>query len=101
SPVLELAEALDTTNLVWTTNGASPWIGQSLVTHDGVDAARSGAIGDSQTTSFQTTVNGPGTLSFWWKVSSETNNDRLLFYIGSSEQGRITGEVDWQLRVFN
>src|SRR6185295_6423768 len=87
--LLPLAEALDGTNLVWTTNGAPPWIGQTNTTHDGADGARSGAIGDSTTTSFQASVNGPGTVSFWWKVSSQTNSDYLAFYFGSSEQARI------------
>ncbi len=39
--------------------------------HDGVDAARTGPLLDGQVTWLQTTVNGPGTLSFWWNVSSE------------------------------
>ena len=65
-----------------------------------MDAVRSGAIADSQTTSFQTTLTGPGTISFWWKVSSQTNSDVLIFLIGSSEQARVSGEVEWQQRSF-
>jgi hypothetical protein len=45
-------------------------------------------------------VTGPGTVSFWWKVSSETNHDSLRFYVGGSEQARISGEVDWEQRTF-
>jgi hypothetical protein len=101
NPVSALAEALDTAGLSWTTNGTPPWIGQNILTHDGVDAARSGAITNGQTTSFQANVNGPGTVSFWWKVSSETNNDRLMFFIGSSEKARISGEVDWQWQTIS
>ena len=41
----------------------------------------------------QTTINGPGTIIFWWKVSSEINNDLLRFTIGGSEQARISGVV--------
>jgi hypothetical protein len=98
---MPLAEALDTTNLVWTTSGNLPWVGQATVMHDGVDAGRSGAITHSQTTSLQTTVNGPGTVSFWWKVSSQSGSDLLRFYIGGSQQVSISGEVDWEQRTFS
>ena len=96
-----LTEALDTPALIWTTNGSPSWFAQTNVTHDGTDAAQSGAIGNSKTTLLQTTVKGPGTIAFWWKVSSEPSNDRLLFYIGSSEKARISGEVDWQWKTFS
>src|SRR5436190_152269 len=45
-------------------------------------------------------VTGPGTVSFWWKVSGETNRDTLRFYVSDSEQARISGEVDWQPQTF-
>ncbi|MEY2408983.1 MAG: hypothetical protein QOF48_1653, partial [Verrucomicrobiota bacterium] len=99
--ILPLATALDTTNLVWTTNGTPPWVGQDVVSHDSKDAARSGAIADSGTTSMQTTVAGPGTVSFWWKVSSESTKDFLRFYIGTAEQVNISGETGWELKTFN
>ena len=42
-----------------------------------MDAAQSGAIGDNQSSSLETTVTGPAMLSFWWKVDSEANFDFL------------------------
>ncbi|HEY0455931.1 MAG TPA: hypothetical protein VGE41_06120, partial [Verrucomicrobiae bacterium] len=48
----------------------------------------------------QTTVTGPGTLTFWWKVSSETNNDTLRFLVGGTEVVRISGEVGWEQRTY-
>jgi len=68
---ITIPEAVDATNLVWTTGGNVVWGAQASITHDGVDAAQSGAIGDSQSTYLQTTIVGPGKLTFWWKVSSE------------------------------
>src|SRR5262249_55054924 len=50
--LVSLGEALDATNLTWTTSGSPPWIGQVLVSHDGQDAARSGAVSDGNTTTF-------------------------------------------------
>jgi hypothetical protein len=95
-PPPTLAEALDTPGWSWTTGGTTPaWYGQTAVTHDGADAARSGAITNSQTNWVETAVSGPGTLTFWWKVSSETNYDFLRFYVGGVQQARISGEVGW------
>jgi hypothetical protein len=101
APFVSLADALDAPNRPWTTNGTPRWFGQTNVTHDGFEAAQSGAIDDDTSTSIQTTVTGPGVLKFWWKVSCETNNDRLLFYVNGSEKARISGEVDWEPHTFN
>ncbi len=98
--VLSLAEALDATNLVWTTGGNAVWLAQTNLTHDGEDATRSGMIEDNQQTWLETTVVGPGTLTFWWKVSSETNRDFLRFYAGGVEQTNISGDVDWEQQAF-
>jgi hypothetical protein len=46
--------------------------------------------------SMRALVNGPVTVSFWWKVSSETNHDVLAFLVGGVPQTAISGEVDWQ-----
>ena len=62
---LTLEQALNTTNLVWSTGGDADWSGQSTNSHDGIGAARSGVIGPGQTSWIETTVVGPATLSFW------------------------------------
>jgi len=48
-----------------------------------------------------TTVEGPGTISFYWRVSSESNHDFLRFYIGSSVQASISGSVSWEQKSFS
>jgi hypothetical protein len=94
-----LGDALDASALTWTTGGSASWVGQTNVTHDGVDAAQSGTITHSQQSWAQTTVIGPGVLTFWWKVSSESSYDFLEFYAnGALISPRISGEVDWQER---
>ena len=42
----------------------------------------------------QTTVVGPGTISFWWQAYSEPDRDWLEFYVGSTLQARICGGGD-------
>jgi hypothetical protein len=99
-----LAEALDTTNntsLAWTSGGTSSWTGQTTPAYDGRDAAQSGTITHNQETWIQTiTTNGPGTVTFWWKVASLAP-DGLEFSINGVEQETISGDVDWSFRSFD
>jgi hypothetical protein len=99
--VAGLASAGDGVGLIW--NHALPssayWFNQSTITHDGVDAAQSGPIGNSAATRFQIEMTGPGILTFWWRVSSESNSDRLGYALNGSTVAEISGEVDWALRT--
>ena len=99
-PVIDLAEALDSYDLFFTTVGEAGWIGHTVVTHDGTDAARSGRIFDNQSSTLETMVSGPGSVSFWWKVSSETNADHLTFFLNGVPQATISGEEGWQPRSY-
>ena len=95
-----LAEAVDAPSLTMTTGGDADWFCQSGQTQDSVDAAQSGFLTHNQETWLETTVIGPGTITFWWKVSSETNGDFLGFSMGGLEQDSLSGEVDWVQRSF-
>lgn len=98
----ELAEALDTETLTWTTGGDAAWFSQNTVTLDGEDAAQSGYITDNRQTWVETTVEGPGVLSFWWAVSSEYEYDWLRFFDNGRETvAALSGEVyGYQETVF-
>ena len=98
--VVDFTEALNATNLAWSSGGDSPWYSQVAINHDGVVGLRSGAITGNQQSTAQTSADGPGTLSFWWKVSSETNNDYVKFSLDSAEQARISGTVNWQQKTY-
>ena len=78
-PPMTLAQAAGDPNLVFTTGGDAPWFVEYTNTHDGVSALQSGHIGDNQSSWLQTTVTGPGTLTFWWTVDSD-NEDVLSFW---------------------
>ncbi len=97
---VSLSDCLNAPNLNWSTGGQSPWVPQSGVNHDGVDAAQSGPISDNQESWVETQLTGPGILTFWWKVSSETSFDFLEFSLNSELQTRISGDVDWQQGFF-
>jgi hypothetical protein len=96
-----LAEALDAVELVWSTGGNANWFAQTAITHDGTDAARSGSIGDNEESWLETTVTGPGELSFWWKVSSEDGYDYLEFLLDGATQTDLSGDSGWQLETFS
>ncbi len=98
---LSLGEAIDNIELSWTTGGTADWFGQKSTFYYGSDAAQSGAITHNQLSWLRTTVTGPGTLGFYWKVSSESGYDYLGFYIDGSEQVRISGFIDWQQRSYS
>ena len=90
-----LAEAVDYASVSWSSGGAASWRGQEAVSHDGVDAVQSGAVMDGRESSLATTFVGPGTLSFWWKVSSEELYDDLLLYLDSNLVEKHSGEFEW------
>jgi len=99
--VVDFTESLDATNLVWSSGGSQPWFPETSITHDGIAALQSGAITGSQQSTASTAVSGPGTLSFWWKISSETNNDYVNFTIDGVEQARNSGLLNqWQQKTF-
>lgn len=94
-----LPNALDSVlpQVAWSSSGPELWFGQTGTTHDGVDAAQSGGITHSESSTLTANVNfdGAQTLSFWWKVSSESGFDFLRFNINGTQNESISGEVDW------
>lgn len=99
SPVTALSTAVDAPGRLFFASGDAGWFGQAVTTHDDTDAARSGPIGDFQSSGFETLVDGPSSVSFFWKVSSEVNFDFLRVFIDDTDQGgAISGEVDWVKR---
>ncbi len=87
--------ALESGLFAWEVNGAS-WFAQSMTTKDGVDALQAGPISHNGESRLQTTVSGPGSLSYFWKVSSEFSSDRLEFTIDGILRSVISGEADWR-----
>ncbi|MCF8378388.1 MAG: choice-of-anchor J domain-containing protein [Bacteroidales bacterium] len=81
----------------WTMSGSADWILVTDSPFEGVYCARSGNIGDSQTSNLEININvtGDGELSFYRKVSSENNYDYLRFYIDGSLMEDWAGSVPW------
>jgi subtilisin family serine protease len=99
----DFAAALETTNLFWTTYGRVPWYPQNSVAHDNVDAAASStpASDDNEDSWLETEAAGPGTLSFWWKLSSEPGVGQLFLYDNAQSVAYLQGEADWRQEQFH
>ena len=71
---LTIAGALDAEGLAWTTEGAATWYPQVAVSSDGEDAARSGIVTNGNEASVvRTTVEGPGTFAWSWRIDAAGN----------------------------
>jgi hypothetical protein len=93
-----IGPAMEAGNLTWIREGGGKWFGQDVVSFDGVDAAQSGEIQNSQESSMSVRVTGPNRMTFWWKVSSEKGFDGLSFSIDRNQVSgvpQISGEQDW------
>jgi hypothetical protein len=99
--VLDLSTALNTPGWRWTSSDTAAWFPETSVTHDGSFAAQSGVIANNQMSTLQTSVTGPGTLTFWWRFSDGNSIfDSLIFYVNGSWQANSSFTFDWQQKTF-
>jgi hypothetical protein len=96
---IEFTEGFESGNLSafnWTVGGNKPWFVQTNSVSAGQFAARSGGIGNNQSSSLILTAafrNDHG--SFDYRVSSETSFDKLTFYIDGISQQQWSGQTGW------
>jgi M6 family metalloprotease-like protein len=84
----------------WQTPGnPKNWYVATDKAHKGSSSARSGAVGNNNSTTLNATVDGPGTFSFWWNVSSQGRDSDWLAYTASWDPAatdKIGGtSADW------
>lgn len=83
-------------HLGWLSLGNAPWVIESTNVEAGHYAARSGVIGNNQSSSFLLSTNfAAGQGSFEYRVSSEVNFDFLNFFIDGSLVQHWSGEAGW------
>jgi len=73
---------------------AGEWVYTTGTTHDGIDAITS-TLPNRSTSRIDATVQGPATVSFWWKMNGAQSFDTLQFS-SRNNSGSITGNADWQ-----
>ena len=102
-----LQDALDAPSLTWTNygTGGSPagWIAQTNFSHDGISAAKTSLATTSlsgQTATLQTTVTGPGLLTFWWYGSyTPDDGSKLIFSVGATPMATNTSYPSWSQQI--
>jgi len=89
------------TNYPWQMSGNQGWV-ISTTAFEGSYAAKSGSISDNQSSSMSLTLTGlaAGTISFYYRVSSESGWDYLRFYVDNVQKGEWSGTVNWSLAEY-
>ena len=100
--LIEDFESGDLTTYNWNTSGSNSWQITTSTPYEGTYAARSASIGNnaSSTLSVTRTVAAEDTISFYYKVSSESNYDFLTFYIDNEEQDAWSGNISWRKAAY-
>lgn len=94
--VLEDFETGDFSKCNWTFGGNANWTIVSNEHNTGSYCAKSGGISHNQNTDLIITGDfTAGTVSFYYKVSSENSYDFLHFYIDGVEKNSWSGTVGW------
>ncbi|HEV8543439.1 MAG TPA: hypothetical protein VGR78_13670, partial [Verrucomicrobiae bacterium] len=96
--------------LPWRLGGARDWELTTNVTHDGVLGMQTALLDldfPFQDCWLETTVEGPGVLSFWWKASTSDypfappSLSTFQLLLDGVEQYHIYGDVDWEARALS
>ena len=85
------------TDYNWVMGGNADWIISASNIYEGAYSAASGDIADNQASQMSVTFDDmlAGNISFARRVWSESNYDRLRFYIDDVEQGSWSGNISW------
>ncbi len=102
-PIKETFETGDFSAFAWQSLGETLWSIDNNTSNTGTYSARSGAITDANLSTLQVQMNVPqdGQISFYKKISSEANKDKLTFYIDNTAKAEWSGEVDWSRETFS
>lgn len=87
-------DAIDQPSLDWSTSGIG-WSPQTSVSHDGQDALLLDSRDTANPIWFETTVEGPTMISFWWKFQRENGGDQIAFSVDGSSVSSVSSTSDW------
>ncbi len=100
-PVGELYECFEDFSLLpWAFTGDAEWQ-ISDGGYAGETCARSGEIGNNDSSGLTIAMQDlhEGLISFYFKVSSEADCDKLRFFIDDTQMGMWSGDIDWRQKV--
>ena len=93
-----IADALNASELVFTTDGDAVWTVDFETSHDGDASVRSGVVGTSQESWIETKVDGAGTLTFVWKADGfvyRNNPANYVQYVVDGGEAVKVAVCDW------
>ena len=95
-------ETGDFNHLNWVNTSAVPWTIVTTNPYEGTYCAKSGAIGNSAQTrlTITDTATVNDSISFYYKVSSEENYDKLTFKIDGQTKDEWSGNIGWTRAVY-
>ena len=99
SIVLNVAEytyenALNSGRLSWSSGGAASWIPLGEVSYDGQDSVKSGEVTGDDVSTLSTSVNGSGTLSWWWRLDM-TDCAGVDVFVDDAFKASLDYASDW------
>ena len=97
--LIEGFESGDFSAFSWVNNSTYPWVITTNAPYDGAYCMKSGnALMNSSSSSIQVSVEvvGDGSMSFYHKISSESNYDKGFFYIDGTQKMNTSGDANWQ-----
>lgn len=100
---METFESNNFTEFAWS-NGNNPWEITTSEVYAGNYSARSKSnLNNSSSSELSIPMNlaQAGTISYFRKVSSESDWDKFAFYIDGSKKEELSGEVEWGQASFN
>ena len=95
--VMEDWETGDFYNMSWQNTSSIPWTITTTSPFEGTYCAKSGTIGNSANTTLRITDTATvsDSISFFYKVSSEQNYDKLTFKIDGQTKDEWSGNISW------
>ena len=95
-------ESGDFTNLPWQFGGNQNWRIVSDSTYNGSYSAKSGDISHNQSSQMSLSIDTTGysSISFAYRVSSESSYDYLRFYIDGVQKSSWSGSRSWTLQTY-
>jgi hypothetical protein len=95
--IIEDFESGDFSSLPWAMTGSQDWGIITADPYEGSYSAKSGSVTHNQYSQMSVTLDviEAGTISFYYRVSSESGWDYLRFYIDGVEKGEWSGEDAW------
>lgn len=99
---IENFESGDFSAFDWLMEGDQAWVIDDSAVYQGTFDSQSGDITHGQTSELQISVESrqAGTVSFYYKVSSESGWDFLRFSVDGDEVDKYSGEVDWVKAIY-